>query len=223
MSGRTIAIGDIHGCAEALRALLAAVDPQPQDTVITLGDYVDRGPDSRGVIEQMLALRERCRLMPLFGNHEIMLLDAMGSALSYGMWIHCGGQATIDSYGGSLDNVPASHHEFLHSCLPYFETQTHLFLHAGYDPELPLDDQPQDALLWRHILTDVPPPHCSGKIAVVGHTPQTNGQVRSAGHVILLDTYCFGGGWLSALEIETGCVWQADRQGRLRPIPDEND
>ncbi len=216
MSGRTIAVGDIHGCAAALRTLVDAIDPQPDDTLITLGDYVDRGPDSREVMDQLLALRERCRLVPLFGNHEIMLLDALGAAVNSIMWVHCGGQATIDSYGGSLENVPDSHLEFLHGCLPYYETRTHLFLHAGYDPRLPLDDQPQEALLWRHILAEIPPPHCSGKIAVVGHTPQTSGEVRDAGHVILLDTYCFGGGWLSALEMETGQLWQADLHGRLR-------
>ena len=71
--GRTIAVGDIHGCSVALTAVLQAAAPQPEDTIITLGDHIDRGPDSRGVIERLLALAGRCRLIPLLGNHEMLL------------------------------------------------------------------------------------------------------------------------------------------------------
>src|SRR4029453_4765190 len=74
MPGRTIAIGDIHGCAAALGALVAAIEPTADDTLVALGDYVDRGPNSRGVLDELLALAKRCRLVPLLGNHEIMLL-----------------------------------------------------------------------------------------------------------------------------------------------------
>jgi len=77
MAGRTIAIGDIHGCPDALAAVLDAVAPVREDTVVTLGDYIDRGPDSRGVLVQLLALAGRCRLVPLLGNHEEALLDAL--------------------------------------------------------------------------------------------------------------------------------------------------
>jgi serine/threonine protein phosphatase 1 len=76
MPGRTIAIGDIHGCAAALRAVIAAIKPTAEDTLVTLGDYVDRGPDSRGVIDEMLLLEKRCHVLPLLGNHEVMMLDA---------------------------------------------------------------------------------------------------------------------------------------------------
>ena len=71
---RTIAIGDIHGCAIALAKLIEAVAPQPDDTVVPLGDYVDRGIDSRGVIDQLISLAGRCRVVPILGNHEEMLL-----------------------------------------------------------------------------------------------------------------------------------------------------
>ena len=77
MPGRTIAIGDIHGCSAALRALIAAIEPTADDTLVPLGDYVDRGPDSRGVIDAVLELEKRCRVVPLLGNHELMLLDAL--------------------------------------------------------------------------------------------------------------------------------------------------
>ena len=75
MTPRTIAIGDIHGCSAALDALLDAIRPRPEDTIVTLGDYIDRGPDSRGVLDRLIDLGRRCRLVPLLGNHDQMLLD----------------------------------------------------------------------------------------------------------------------------------------------------
>src|SRR4051812_30312448 len=77
MAGRTIAIGDVHGCLRALAALLDAIGPDWEDTLVPLGDYIDRGPDSRGVLDQLLALAKRCRLVPLLGNHEEMLIAAV--------------------------------------------------------------------------------------------------------------------------------------------------
>lgn len=79
MPPRTIAIGDVHGCAAALRALLEQIKPQSTDTIVMLGDCVDRGPDSRGVIETLLELRGRCELVPILGNHEEMMLNFLDS------------------------------------------------------------------------------------------------------------------------------------------------
>ena len=79
MPNRTIAIGDIHGCADALYALLEVVDPGRDDLVVTLGDYVDRGPNTRGVINQLIELSRRCEYIALIGNHEAMMLDAIRS------------------------------------------------------------------------------------------------------------------------------------------------
>ena len=77
---RTIAIGDIHGCSAALDALLEAIRPRPEDCIVTLGDYINRGPDSRGVIERLIELKDRCRLVPLLGNHEEMLFEALADS-----------------------------------------------------------------------------------------------------------------------------------------------
>jgi len=79
MGGRMIAIGDIHGCSKALGKLLDAIAPAPQDTIVVLGDFIDRGPDTCGVLEKLIALNERCVLIPLIGNHEEMFLDALRS------------------------------------------------------------------------------------------------------------------------------------------------
>jgi serine/threonine protein phosphatase 1 len=94
MAGRTIAIGDIHGCSLALAALVDAIDTNPDDLLVTLGDYIDRGPDSRGVLDRLIALAGRCQLVPLLGNHEDMVLAAKADAWSLKFWLACGGQMT---------------------------------------------------------------------------------------------------------------------------------
>ncbi|MDJ0562930.1 MAG: metallophosphoesterase, partial [Microcystis sp. M49629_WE12] len=73
---RTLAIGDIHGCSKALDHLLEIVNPKPQDTLITLGDYVNKGRDSKGVIDRLISLHKQGNLIPLKGNHEIIMLQA---------------------------------------------------------------------------------------------------------------------------------------------------
>jgi serine/threonine protein phosphatase 1 len=216
MTKRTIAIGDIHGCSVALRNLLAAIKPQREDTIVTLGDYVDRGPDSRGVLDQLIALVDQCELVPLIGNHDLMLLQSLQDFGIFEFWQSCGGLATLDSYGGSLDNLPSEHLVFLRGLQPYYETERYIFVHANYDERLPIYQTSQELLLWQHV-TGIPPgQHCSGKTVVVGHTPQGNGCVLDLGHLICIDTYCFGGGWLTALDVDSGEVWQADQEGQLR-------
>jgi serine/threonine protein phosphatase 1 len=73
---RTLAIGDIHGCLRAFDLLLELVQPEPKDLLVTLGDYVDRGPDSKGVLDRLIDLKTRCRHIPLIGNHDLMMLAA---------------------------------------------------------------------------------------------------------------------------------------------------
>jgi serine/threonine protein phosphatase 1 len=219
-----IAIGDIHGCLAALVALIDAIDPGPEDTVVPLGDLIDRGPNSRGVIDRLIALAGRCRLVPLLGDHEEMLLDALRDSSSLRKYLTCGGAETLRSYGWApggprralMDWVPKPHREFLASCRPYHETRSHIFVHAGLLPEVPLHQQPGQALRWRVTDARTAAPHQSGKVAVVGHTPQLSGEVLDLGFLVCIDTNCARGGWLTALETGTGQIWQADRTGRLR-------
>jgi serine/threonine protein phosphatase 1 len=224
MAGRTIAIGDIHGCSVALAAVIDAVAPGREDTVITLGDYIDRGPDSRGVLDRLLRLAGSCRLIPLLGNHEEVLLDALLDKDNLRRWLVLGGADTLRSYGWApggprravADWIPAPHREFIAAARSYHETSTHLFIHAGYVPELPMAEQPALALRWRVTDAATASPHCSGKVAVVGHTLQRSGEVLDLGFLICIDTNCARGGWLTALDVGSGQVWQADRAGRLR-------
>ena len=215
MTGRTIAIGDIHGCARALDTLLRAIQPAPDDTIIPLGDYVDRGPESSAVLEIFTNLISSCRLIPLIGNHELMMMQALESKSSYEHWYQCGGNATIASYGNRLSNFPQHHRLFLNHCVKYHETETHFFIHANYDPNLELDDQPETLAFWQHITDDVPDPHFSGKTAIVGHTPQADGNIRDLGHVKIIDTFCYGNMWLTALDVDSGFVWKANNRGEL--------
>jgi len=216
MAARTIAIGDIHGCSLALAALLDAIAPTRDDVIVTLGDYIDRGPDSRGVVNLVIDLSPDCQVIPLVGNHETMLIDSHESPECFEFWLRCGGRDTLQSYGGALARIPATHLAFFQSCRRFYETDTHFMVHANYDAVLPLDEQPDRLLLWEHVVYTMPPRHVSGKIAVVGHTPQTSGEILDAGHLIGIDTYCVGGGWLTAYEVNTGQTWQADRDGRMR-------
>ena len=167
---RTIAIGDIHGCSDALASILRAINPKPDDTIITLGDYVDRGADSKGVLDMLIRLDGDCLLVPILGNHDEMMLKANDSKAACQEWLEFGGITTLDSYGGlgQINHVPANHFQFLQSCRSWFETDTHFFVHANYDPALPLDQQDTQTLRWLSLLDYVPGRHLSGKVAVVG-------------------------------------------------------
>jgi serine/threonine protein phosphatase 1 len=217
VSGRIIAIGDIHGCSKALAALLDAIQPGPEDTLVLLGDYIDRGPDSKGVLEQLIRLQGRCTLVPLKGNHEEMFLIAReGVDVRY--WLGLGGRQMLDSYGPFKEakDVPWEHVAFIRQCRDYFETANHFFVHGSYDSDRPLPEQPWNSLRWRSISPQATA-HYSGKVAVVGHTPQPSGAVLDLGFLKCIDTFCHGGGWLTALEVNTGRLWQANEAGELRP------
>ncbi len=216
MPQRTIAIGDIHGCAPALATLIDVIKPTASDVIVPLGDYVDRGPESPQVLDLLIELVDRCQLIPLLGNHEAMMLDAIESPETRDFWCRVGGQDTLDSYGGSLDEIPPDHLVFLRGLKRYHETHAHLFVHANYDAGLPLDQQPDRLLLWEHVAYTLPGRHCSGKTAVVGHTPQVTGEILDLDYLVCIDTYCVGGGWLTALDVESGEIWQASPDGGMR-------
>jgi serine/threonine protein phosphatase 1 len=218
MSPRVIAIGDIHGCAVALRALLEAIEPTADDTLIPLGDCVDRGPDTRDVIDQLLALRERCRLVPLLGNHEEMMLNFLEGRPQPDNWLLCGGEATLASYT-RLDKhagIPREHLDFIRTWRDYVETKSHFFVHGAYQPEQRLAEQRWQMWRWQSLKQVVPTPHVSGKKAIVGHTSLKDGEVLDLGHLMCIDTYCWGGGWLTAFDTTSGQFWQVNRDGLFR-------
>jgi serine/threonine protein phosphatase 1 len=219
MSARTIAIGDIHGCALALDALLAAIAPTPEDTIITLGDYVNRGPDSRRVVDRLIALRRECQLVSILGNHDQLFLECLtGHGRMKSVWLRMGGEATLGSYGTKRDMgaVPRSHVAFFEGCRRYHETQSHIFAHANYDHRLPMDRQRNELLRWESLRDTIPRPHFSGKTVIVGHSSQKNGEVLDLGYLKCIDTYCHGGGWLTGLDVDSGKLWQFSKHGKPR-------
>jgi serine/threonine protein phosphatase 1 len=219
---RTLAIGDIHGCLRSLDALLAAVKPGPDDLVVTLGDYVDRGPDSRGVVDRLIALHRTGHLLPLLGNHDLMMLHAREWDEAGPVWLACGGQQTLLSYGSTnprpadLRLVPQAHWDFLEkACVKWYETETHLFVHASVYPELPMRDQPEAVLLWEKL--SGPVAHVSGKVVVCGHTRLPGGVPVGWGTTVCIDTGAYlADGWLTCLDVGAGCYWQANERGQLR-------
>lgn len=211
---RVVAIGDIHGCLTALVTLLAEINPQPEDTIVTLGDYVDRGPDSKTVIERLIWLGRECHGVSLHGNHDIMMLEARESPGALRGWCEVGGEETLFSYGG-IQQVPDLHWNFLQNqCVAYWENDTHFFVHANAYLDMPLFEQPDYKLFWDKF--DYPPPHESGKIMVCGHTSQKNGLPLNIGHAVCIDTRVYDGGWLTGLDVKTGQIWQANQYGELR-------
>lgn len=215
---RLIAIGDIHGCAAALDALLGAIDLGEGDRLVTLGDYVDRGPDSRGVVDRLLGLEAQGRLISILGNHEEMMLGALRGTYPRQAWLQYGGIQTLDSYGfvGDTSVIPGEHLAFFDRCLDYHEADDFFFTHANYVADEPLASQPAEALRWQSLGEHFPEQHISGKRAIVGHTAQRGGEVLDTPQLWCLDTYCHGGGWLTACDVASGDMWQASADGTLR-------
>ena len=212
---RQFAIGDIHGCSIALERLDRELRFRADDLVVTLGDYVDRGPDSKGVIDYLIGLSSRCHLVALRGNHEIMMLRARHDRLALTDWLSCGGDSTLDSYGArSFEQVPASHWTFLEETVNFHEADRDFFVHANAYPDFALADQPDYMLFWEFF--GDPSPHQSGRRMICGHTPQKSGRPKGLGHAVCIDTHAHGGGWLTCLDCRTGLYWQANQKGELQ-------
>ena len=219
MLARTIAIGDIHGCSTALDALVDAIKPISADTLIQLGDVIDRGLQTPAVIETLISLTSRCNLIFVRGNHEELMLNALNDVAALPRWLRNGGDLTLDSYDcESVSDIPPQHLDFIRSSVDYHETDRHIFLHAGYVENLELAEQPPLALRWR-VTNENTLPHLSGKTVVTGHTPQKSGNVLDLGHVVCIDTDCVRGGWLSAMDVESRTIWQSNNRGKVRSPP----
>lgn len=225
---RTFVIGDIHGCVEEVDRLIDALAPAASDTLVFLGDYVDRGPASKAVIDRMIRLRtEGPQCVFLKGNHEDMLLAFIGQRGLYGeAFLFNGGEATLRSYG--LDGrpvaavaaqFPAAHLDFLLSLALRYERGSFLCVHAGVAPTRPLDQQREEDLLW---IRDafIANPHPFPVTVVFGHTPQREVLVDLP-HKIGLDTGLVYWNKLSCLELESQQLYQirrGERQVMTRPL-----
>ena len=199
---RLYAIGDVHGRDDLLAALFARIDahkaqfPIARPIEILIGDCIDRGPDSRAVIERLIARAAATDLVPLLGNHEDMLLRSLSDADGFDYWLTLGGIQTLRSYGildegeqadpqRSLDEMrrtlvarfPAEHLTFLSSWQTCFAMGSYFFAHAGVRPGMPLARQSRKDLLWirdEFLSSDAD----FGAVIVHGHTPVERVDVR---------------------------------------------
>ena len=173
---RIFAIGDIHGCFDKLKALMDIIDADlERDTLVFIGDYIDRGTQSRQVVEYLMDLSGQARnLVFLKGNHEWMLEQYLNGTNQLGFLAN-GGVATLDSYstGGGCDEtdlIPATHLDFLSGLRIHFETDQYIFVHAGLKPDVPLEKQNEWDMLWireEFIYSDFD----FGRRVIFGHTP----------------------------------------------------
>ncbi|PHN03781.1 metallophosphoesterase family protein [Flavilitoribacter nigricans] len=215
----TFAIGDIHGCLAALRTIFDQSFIGRDDLVVFLGDYVDRGPDSKGVIDWLIEQRREYRFEFILGNHEIMMARSRNSRQHLMSWMYFGGTATLDSYGIGdapdwADHIDRSHWDFIASCKPYLEYDQFLFVHAGLEPGRSLEAQDDHHLFWKKF--EIPEPYSPEQKVICGHTSRKNGKIADFGHTICIDTYAYGGQWLTCLNVETNEYLQANSKGQIR-------
>ena len=215
MSGRTLVIGDIHGCNRAFDVLVSNIRLMSDDIVVVLGDVVDRGPGSKQTIDRLLEIERFCEMVLIKGNHEEMMLNAMSSGEWFADWLQFGGSDTLKSYGGEPQNVPEEHLDFLAAGLDYWETDSEIFIHANLEPEIPLAEQSPDWLRWTQI-TGVEKPHPSGKTVICGHSAQRSGVPTVWPGWICIDTCVYGGGALTCLNVESGELYQSQQNGAYR-------
>ncbi len=221
---RVYAIGDIHGCLNEFKSLLNLIEqdlnthPVPEYKIVTLGDYVDRGPDSRGVLDHLILLQKTLPLICLRGNHDQRMLEFMDIPDEVGAsFLTYGGRELLQSYGVEVTSakslkmmsqqlkaqVSSSHIKFLDSLELTHQEGDYFFVHAGVKPGIALDKQTPDDLLWirEEFLTHQSP---FEKVIVHGHTPRDEVDIQP--NRINLDTYCFDTGVLSCAVLEGNVV-----------------
>lgn len=216
---RVYAIGDIHGCAEQLRALHEMIradlqeNPTSGASLVHLGDFIDRGPDSAGAIAAAMAFTA-CPVVNLSGNHEATLLAALdGDAPSATDWMYYGGREALQSWGlephapreSWVTGIPTAHLAFLRALRLQYRVGPYLFVHAGIRPGVPLDAQsPDDLLRIRGAFLDSEADH--GAIIVHGHTPVRERVADLRDNRINLDTGAVFGGPLTCGVFEEGRI-----------------
>lgn len=187
-----IAIGDVHGCAHSLDALIDELDPATDDHLVFVGDYVDRGPNSRGVISRLFDLSNTIECTFLRGNHEVLMLDYLDRN-EFELWRMNGGIETLESYRAGNGNIeiPESHVAFLRETKMYHEEPDFFFVHAGLRPNLSVRENVETSdervFLWERSHLDVDEPAWE-KVVVCGHTPHSAPISRHK--LIMIDTGC---------------------------------
>lgn len=200
---RRFAIGDIHGCYKTLRKMVEEVLLlTPEDTLYLLGDYIDRGPDSVGVLDYLMKLQESgFDVRPIRGNHEEMLLEAVNDPTARSLWYGNGGWGTLREFGvESPELIPHRFLDFM-TALPYIlTTEEYVFVHAGLDFRTinPLQDTSRQFMLWARDC-QVASAKIGDRTLITGHcvTPLFTIKASLATHHIFLDNGCYDKGEIS--------------------------
>ncbi|MCI5082174.1 MAG: serine/threonine protein phosphatase [Saprospiraceae bacterium] len=204
---KKIAISDIHGCARTFVALLEKVDFQKEDSLYLLGDYIDRGPDSKGVLDTILSMqKEGFNVFCLKGNHEdLMLKGLMGDRDALLTWLMNGGEEALSSFDPEeTGNVPSRYLAFLDSLPCYFEVDHYILVHAGLNFIGGNPFENQHSLMWiRNWYQDIDRAWLGDRIIVHGHTPRSMDQIKQMHTDLDKNAY---------LNIDAGCVF--NHQGR---------
>lgn len=183
---RLIGISDIHGEYEKLCAVLEKVSPQKEDTIIFMGDYIDRGEKSREVVDKIIDMQNICNCVYLIGSHEYALLHASSDDYYHYLFWNYGGNKTADSYG-SFDNIFKIHGDFFKSLKFYYLTDKYLFIHAGINPKYPLEEQDEvDMVYIRRNFYEHK--HNLPQKIIFGHTEFDTPQIQE--DKICIDTGC---------------------------------
>lgn len=215
---RLFAIGDVHGCLAPLQCLLNHIKPQADDTLIFLGDLIDRGSNSKGVLDCVMQLQTQCHVQCIMGNHEEMLLTAQYDSNMRESWLYHGGQETLQSFGLppskiGLAQIPPTYIQFFEGMLPFVETKQFIFTHATPVMDIPMAQQDAHGLRWNRLHSGAAQRHISQKIVVCGHTAQLSGKPLVESGFIIIDTYAYGGSWLTALDMHNQMTHQANLAG----------
>ena len=203
---RIYAVGDIHGHLDKLESLMNKLPLFPDDRLVFLGDYIDRGPDSRGVISLLLQIKEQHNCVFLCGNHEHMMRDYLQGCRVYDreLWILNGGSYCLQSYGivdpvpGSVV-IPSEHTTFLQSLKYYHQEPGFVFVHGGLKPHLPLEKNRWKDILWPRSAFYTSRYHWPEGVVVFGHTPFDKPLVES--NKIGIDTGHAGAGPLTSVRL----------------------
>lgn len=197
------AIGDIHGSLDKLKALVADCRRHADGRdmlLVFLGDYIDRGADPAGVVRFVLALEAAApeRVIALKGNHEAWALGVADGTMPAGAWLFNGGRATLLSYGVKhIADLPQAHLAWMRALRVSHDDGRRFFVHAGVNPQKPLDAQDEEELLWiREPFLDDPRNY--GRLIVHGHTPLERATPDLRGNRLNLDTAAVFGGPLTA-------------------------